>query len=264
MEVLISTRALEWMEREVRKRPDVETGGIIVGLCRGEKVIVTHATGPGPQALHSANYFIKDTAYLQRVLNLLFQYYGANYLGVWHKHPPELEHPSDGDIASAQDELNDSQVGLPYHLLPVCTLRDGEFRLLLYVIRDRVYERIEWQPVDHSQLLTPDLVGRQWYDTSLGQSRLAQELELLRTAGPAEVRKAKDGSYSFWVSVSPISTQKMVLGCPPDYPAFPPEVAIYNPEKESFSPSTPLRLVHWTMDSYLIDLWREVVTGSAK
>lgn len=258
MKVSISTRALEQMEREARLRPEVETGGLIIGLRRGEEVTVTHATGPGPQAVHGRTHFIKDTACLQKVLNVLFQYYGANYLGVWHKHPPELAYPSDGDISGALKELGDSQVGLPYHLLPVCLLQDGEFRLSVYVVRDKGYERVDWKPVAHDQLLTPELVGRQWYDTPLGQSRLARELGLLRQRGPAEVRKAEDGSYSFWVSLSPHSSQRIVFACPRDYPAFPPEVGIYDAERRAFSPAAPGVLRPWTMDCYLSDLWKEV------
>ena len=86
MKYVVSRRALETIEWECRKYPDLETGGLLVGFRNPEQVSITHATGPGPNADRSAHHFTKDTPYLQSVLQLLGNYYRVDYLGIWHKH----------------------------------------------------------------------------------------------------------------------------------------------------------------------------------
>ena len=90
MKYVVSEKALEAIERECRSYPDTETGGIIVGFRDEEQVTITHATGPGLNWQRSTQHFSKDTEYLQAVLNLLFQYFQVNYLGLWHKHPESM------------------------------------------------------------------------------------------------------------------------------------------------------------------------------
>ena len=65
MKYIVSERALATIEWECRKSPDTETGGILVGFrhsadSEGEqRVIITHATGPGPRSQRSAVHFVK-------------------------------------------------------------------------------------------------------------------------------------------------------------------------------------------------------------
>ena len=136
MKYIVSERALETIERECRKSPDTETGGILVGLKDKRRVIVTHATGPGPVADLSVSHFIKDTPYLQSVLNLLFQYFQVNYLGVWHKHPGAMPFPSSGDVASAMEEVSDVSMGLEELLAPIGVMESGQVEVYPYAIKD--------------------------------------------------------------------------------------------------------------------------------
>ena len=151
MNYVISEMALKTIERECRRYPDAETGGILVGFREPDEgqVLVTHASGPGPRAERSAVHFVKDTPYLQSVLNLLFQYYQANYLGVWHKH---RRVPSSGDVASAMDELADGKVGLDELLTPICILDGGRVDVFPFAISDGASRRVAWRAVPHDRL----------------------------------------------------------------------------------------------------------------
>ncbi|MFQ5874859.1 MAG: Mov34/MPN/PAD-1 family protein [Dehalococcoidia bacterium] len=264
MNLLISDKALDNIEREARKQPRLETGGILAGLRQGENAVITHATGPGPTATHSRYHFIKDTPYLQSVLNLLFEYFGANYLGVWHKHTPDLPQPSAGDMVSARDELADAQVGVEQLILPICTLKDGQVNIIPYIVDRTGCKKIEWQTVPHSDLLIPDLIGSQWYESPSGRSRASEELEQLRQAGiTAEVRKTEDSGYNFHLSLDETSSRHLIIICPNDYPVSAPEVTLFDSGSREYRPITSSRLLDWTIDSHVVDVYREVTTQTA-
>ena len=151
MKYAISERAVETIERECRKYPDTETGGIVVGFRDDRQAVVTHATGPGPNSQMSEHHFVKDTPYLQSVLNLLFQYYQVNYLGVWHKHPESMPFPSSGDLASAMDEVEDENVGLDELITPICTMESGRVEVVPFC----------WQPAKVGHFETREIRDRE-------------------------------------------------------------------------------------------------------
>ena len=190
MKYTVSQRALETIERECRRSPEAETGGILVGFRENAQTIITHATGPGPKAVRSPHHFVKDTPYLQTVLELLFQYYQVNYLGVWHKHPRAMPYPSSGDIAAAMDEIAGGETGLDALLTPICVMESGRVEVIPYVIKDNSPARAVWDAVPHDELPSEQSVTAQWYTTPAGQSRLAEEMSRFEAAGVSvEVRK---------------------------------------------------------------------------
>ena len=118
----ISQDVIETIEIECRRSPDKETGGILVGVRVDSCTIVTHCSGPGLIWNSSKHHFTKDTDYAQQTLNLLYEYFGVNYLGLWHKHPSEYPSPSQGDIINAMDEISSTNIGLNELLTPICSL----------------------------------------------------------------------------------------------------------------------------------------------
>lgn len=258
MKLIISDRALDTIEREARKQPNFETGGLVVGKKTGEQTVITHATGPGPLAILSPESFNKDTPYLQNVLNLLFHYFGVNYLGTWHKHPPDLAYPSAGDLASAASELQDEEIGLKYLLLPICTLKDNVVTTIPYVIDSNGYRTAEWEVVAFSSLLKPELVGGQWYETALGNDRVKTEISFFKEKGIGiELKKMSDGCYGFFATF-PSRPEKLVFSCPNDYPAAPPEVVMYRPDSKEFTPVTSRLVDEWGIDVHLCDIYEEI------
>jgi len=117
--VFILRQAMDVIRREALKF-DIETGGILIGSRSADgAVLVTHATPPGPAAVHNAVYFKRDVAYQQAALNSLHRRYGVQYLGEWHKHPRNLPVPSGGDFQGVRDLLADPDYGVNDLLFPI-------------------------------------------------------------------------------------------------------------------------------------------------
>lgn len=106
--ILISAAAREVIVHEASLYHDVETGGILIGRIESAKEIhVTHATGPGPNAVHHPAHFLRDTAYCAGILREHYERHGVDYVGEWHSHVGLLRVPSDGDLLTLAGIMND-------------------------------------------------------------------------------------------------------------------------------------------------------------
>ena len=255
---IISQRALNLIELECRRNPDTETGGILVGFRDDNQAAITHATGPGLQWEKSSYHFVKDTEYLQSVLNLLFEYFGANYLGVWHKHPRSMPFPSNGDISSAMEEVTDASMGLEELITPICVVNSGQVDVLPFIIKDREYQAIEWSSTAHEDMPKSDSLREQWYNTEVGSKRLIEELERFDSAGiEVELLKGNDETYRLSALLVPDSAQRLVIVCPAEYPTLPPEVALYDKTTDEYEPVRTKSLDNWNIFAHLLDLHQE-------
>lgn len=107
--ILVFSSVLRFIEEQVNAVPDLlETGGLLLGTELDDGRLITHATPPGPKAIHQQGMFQKDLDFSQAILNHLAQKTGVDYVGEWHKHPPFLKRPSDGDRQGAMEILQDS------------------------------------------------------------------------------------------------------------------------------------------------------------
>lgn len=87
--------------RECRRRAPLETGGVLVGYESDGRLFVTHATGPGPRAVHTRSRFRRDGEYTQAEVDRLHEASGGHddYIGEWHSHPAPVG-PSSVDLTS--------------------------------------------------------------------------------------------------------------------------------------------------------------------
>ena len=107
--IIVFSSVLRFIEEQVKAVEDhLETGGLLLGTALGNCRLVTHATPPGPKAIHREGMFGKDLNFSQAILNHLAMKAGVDYIGEWHKHPPFLRRPSHGDRQSAIAILQDS------------------------------------------------------------------------------------------------------------------------------------------------------------
>ena len=258
MNYLVSTKALETIELECWRSPDRETGGILVGFRDQDRVTITDATGPGPQSERSPLHFVKDTTYLQAVLNLLFEYYQVNYVGVWHKHPPAMPYPSDGDVVAAMKEVGDLEMGLEELITPICVMSEGMVKVVPFRIKDHTVMPLSWDPVPHQQLPAERSQAGHWYSTPVGQRRLTTELAEFEEMGvEVELRKGRDNSYRFYAPLAAGSPRRLVMLCHEDYPVSAPEVAVYDLESKKSEPVSSPKLIDWNIYQHLVDLFRE-------
>lgn len=88
MTIYINKDALKFIYNEVQISKDIETGGILVGVVLATNdILITHAVGPGPNAIKRYNEFQKDYEYSMKMLNFLYKKYSVDFIGDWHKHP---------------------------------------------------------------------------------------------------------------------------------------------------------------------------------
>jgi integrative and conjugative element protein (TIGR02256 family) len=106
--ILVSDEARQLIVREAALYRDVETGGILMGRFDSAGTIhVTHASGPGPNAVHKPAYFMRDTVYCASVLREHYERFGVDYVGEWHTHVDGLRVPSPGDLITLANIMHD-------------------------------------------------------------------------------------------------------------------------------------------------------------
>lgn len=97
--VCIEPTAFDFMRQQTLATPGIETGGILVGQVSPGLVHVHCASGPGPKAVRTATRFERDVKFCQEFLDS-YVAQGQLYLGEWHSHPGEENHPSTTDLTS--------------------------------------------------------------------------------------------------------------------------------------------------------------------
>ncbi len=255
----ISQDVIETIEIECRRNPDKETGGILVGVRVDSCTIVTHCSGPGLIWNSSKHHFTKDTDYAQQTLNLLYEYFGVNYLGLWHKHPSEYPSPSQGDIINAMDEISSTNIGLNELLTPICSLTDSNVTISPFIIRDGSAHRIDWEISHGDCTITNELFKTFWYDSRTGRERLDDEVARLQDQKLSVlVTKGEDGRCRVRATSDKREKQELVFLCPNDYPLSSPFVAILDKETEQYIPVISQNISDWNMYKYMSDITNEL------
>lgn len=100
--VYVLDSAIRTLAEESEAKPGIETGGVLVGFADTDlnAVVVTAASGPGPNAHHGRNTFDRDRAYCQEFLD---RHAAAtdgivDFVGEWHKHREPDPWPSSTDV----------------------------------------------------------------------------------------------------------------------------------------------------------------------
>jgi hypothetical protein len=121
------------IEQEVgRFSPSLETGGILIGHSDASGWIrVTHASGPGPRAVHQPTYFLRDTEYCAAILADCYEKFGVDYIGEWHSHVGRLNQPSTGDLLTLNGIMRDPDYNFDVFAM-VIAVRAGRIRSRRY------------------------------------------------------------------------------------------------------------------------------------
>lgn len=87
--LLIALEAAELILKLSRLEYPWETGGALAGFTSRNSVVITHATGPGPQAERGRASFRRDGDSTQDAVDQIFGDTGgvSDYVGEWHSHP---------------------------------------------------------------------------------------------------------------------------------------------------------------------------------
>lgn len=96
----ISTKAWKQIEHAVRKNPEIETGGILMGYQINEQDwMITYASEPGPNAVKMTHSVLFDDHYLKNLIKRLSGKDAGRwqYIGDWHSHTVKRLSPSKVD-----------------------------------------------------------------------------------------------------------------------------------------------------------------------
>lgn len=100
----IASEVLEFLRREADSAAPLETGGVLLGYWSEAPTspVVTHALGPGPNAIHEQNRFVPDYDFHEREIARLYRAADSAlaYLGDWHSHPRSPGYLSKSDCAT--------------------------------------------------------------------------------------------------------------------------------------------------------------------
>jgi integrative and conjugative element protein (TIGR02256 family) len=106
LEVSLPKSILDFMLKETKKSPDIETGGVLIGHKNENGLLfISFASEPGINAKKEKSGFSKDIEYCQRILDEFYENSGGKdiYLGEWHYHPCNNNNPSNTDLKSLSE-----------------------------------------------------------------------------------------------------------------------------------------------------------------
>lgn len=105
----------------------IETGGILLGHHSADVATIHHAGTPGPAAVRTPTYFLRDRAHAQMLADQAFAADGSVWLGEWHTHPTGRPAPSARDTATYQQLLDDPELGFISVVAVILAQRDGHW-----------------------------------------------------------------------------------------------------------------------------------------
>lgn len=159
---IIAERACRMIEADCLAHPDVETGGVLVGVAGDDGFRVPFVVPSGPRSLRSAASFRPGSVWQQRYLDYLFARFALDYIGDWHKHPSGFDRPSSIDLATARRIVASSRWNKPEAAFPIATIREGTVRIRAFALgRERQqFEELEFLVVpDCDQRVAGLLLG---------------------------------------------------------------------------------------------------------
>ncbi|WP_237404790.1 Mov34/MPN/PAD-1 family protein [Actinacidiphila reveromycinica] len=105
----------------------IETGGILLGHHIRDTVTVRHAGTPGPAAVRTPTYFLRDLAHAQALADEAFTTDASVWIGEWHTHPTGPPAPSARDTATYRRLLGDAELGFHSIVALILAYRGGRW-----------------------------------------------------------------------------------------------------------------------------------------
>ncbi|MEV7886917.1 Mov34/MPN/PAD-1 family protein [Streptomyces sp. NPDC002817] len=110
--VCFTTPAVHIITGELRTADHAfETGGILLGHHIESTVTIHHAGTPGPSAVRTPSFFLRDLAHAQTLAEEAFATDGSLWVGEWHTHPTSRPIPSTRDVGTYQQLVDDPELG---------------------------------------------------------------------------------------------------------------------------------------------------------
>ena len=112
--IRLSVKALITLTKLVRESPMRETGGVLLGECIGEEILVHAISGPGKRSRRTKNGIVLDTQYAQGCIDTASAMSNGQtrFLGEWHSHPAPPYTPSSRDVKTLKQLANSSTANI--------------------------------------------------------------------------------------------------------------------------------------------------------
>lgn len=144
VEYVIDKSVKDLIISESNNRVPLETGGIIIGIFESSKIVLTHASVAGPQAVHTPSNFIRDGDYTQQFLDdIVYQSNtSVNYIGEWHSHPSNCG-PSQKDIQAMRWIASNPNYNVATPVMGLCIKRGVSWQLRIYILQNGLLRELK-------------------------------------------------------------------------------------------------------------------------
>lgn len=108
MRCWLDSGALAFIKDESQRQAPKETGGVLLGYCADNDVVVRLATGPGRRAKHRFSSYRPDTLFDRAEIARIYDETNGviTYLGDWHSHPKGGSQLSEDDVITLANISN--------------------------------------------------------------------------------------------------------------------------------------------------------------
>jgi integrative and conjugative element protein (TIGR02256 family) len=120
-----------------------ETGGILLGHHIHETVTVRHAGTPGPAAVRTPTYFLRDLAQAQVLADEAFTTDASVWVGEWHTHPAGPPAPSARDTATYRQLLDDPELGFHSVVALIFARQEGRWTGTAWTCHNRCITSVD-------------------------------------------------------------------------------------------------------------------------
>jgi integrative and conjugative element protein (TIGR02256 family) len=157
MEISIHPQVRSKLIEVLRKSGTFETGGILMGECLAPNRFRITELSVSPKGGFA--HFVRSLVHALDPLRRFFertghQYLRFNYLGEWHSHPSFVPEPSDRDLQSMLQIVQDPDVGATFAILLIVRLRNRtilEGTVTVFVPGGAVFRAdLLWEPAEES------------------------------------------------------------------------------------------------------------------
>lgn len=150
MKFILTHHAYRSIVYECMSFPNMETGGILIGKKIDDEYIIAPFTlGSGMSPIRTRTRYSPDVKWQQVYLEKLFNRYGVNYVGSYHRHPGNYCVPSSYDYKAACQIITDPEWNVTDAIFPIINLTGKKISFHPYYFSrsSREFRLIDWQIV---------------------------------------------------------------------------------------------------------------------
>lgn len=163
MELILTNKVYRSIHDECMSFPDLETGGILIGKKINDNyIVVPFSLGSGLRTLRTRIRYSPDVGWQQFYLEKLFNRYGVNYVGSYHRHPGYNCIPSAQDFKAASHIVTDPSWNVTEAVFPIINL-NGD-RIVFYPYHftrnSKIFKLVQWRIISSKDRLIKKILRK--------------------------------------------------------------------------------------------------------